>query len=74
MEFVFVNGGVIFVCDEQNHRIQVFDGKREMFVNSFGSKGTSNSQFQYPYGVCYDDEQKLLFVADTYNHRVQIFK
>ena len=37
------------VCDERNHRVQVFElsGK---FVTKFGSKGSESGEFRYP--VC----------------------
>jgi WD40 repeat protein len=43
------------------------------FLNSFGSKGSSNKQFRDPQGLALDYEGNLV-VVDTYNHRLQIFK
>ncbi len=42
------------------------------FVVKFGSKGSANRQFDYPYFVAID-YQGNIYVSDCNNHRIQIF-
>jgi hypothetical protein len=41
------------------------------FNNSFGSKGSSAGQFDYPSGITIEGSQ--MFVVDKQNHRIQVF-
>ena len=61
----------LFVCDRDNHRIQVLDTNLT-FIHSFGQKGTGNGQFDWPQGVIHDKAGNL-YVTDYNNHRVQVF-
>jgi tripartite motif-containing protein 71 len=63
---------LIYVTDYENHRIQIFkiDGE---FIESFGTKGNGESQFENPSGIAFDGEKLLFYVCDTFNHRVQIY-
>ena len=60
------------VCDEDNHRIQVFEltGK---FVGKFGIKGRNLGKFVCPFSVASLSINKIV-VCDKNNHRIQIFE
>ena len=64
-------GKKIYVCDTNNHRIQVLNFDLS-YHSSFGSKGTGPQQFNSPECIAIDSHQNV-FVADFYNHRVQVF-
>ena len=64
-------GKKIYVCDTDNHRIQVLNFDLS-YHSSFGSNGTGPQQFHTPVGIAIDSHQNV-FVADLYNHRVQVF-
>ena len=63
--------GQIFIADTYNHRIQVFD-KDLIYSHSFGKKGSSSEQFEYPWDVTFDNEG-YLYVADHCNHCIKKF-
>ena len=71
-EGVAVDGsGKIYVADQANHRIQVFDSGG-VFQLKFGTTGSGDGQFNSPYGVAVDGSGNI-YVADTHNHRIQVF-
>lgn len=43
-----------------------------VFSLTWGTRGTGNGQFDYPYGVAVDAHENV-YVADTSNHRIQVF-
>jgi hypothetical protein len=59
------------VADTFNHRIQKFnlDGT---WLQSWGTNGSANGQFNYPYGIAVDTSGNV-YVADSYNYRIQKF-
>lgn len=61
--------GEILVSDSTN-RIQVFDAQYN-FLRSFGRPGGREMEFQYPVGLCVNDENGL-FICDLRNHRIQV--
>ena len=61
----------VVVADNQNHRVQVFDGDGT-FLRSFGHKGKNAGEFENPTGIAIDKDRKIL-VSECFNHRVQIF-
>jgi DNA-binding beta-propeller fold protein YncE len=63
--------GDVYVCDSNNHRIQKFTGTGT-YLNQWGSFGTGNGQFRYPYGVAVNAAGEI-FVADFENYRIQKF-
>jgi len=67
----------IFICDKDNHRIQVFsitkDGEKEEFSFLIGKYGEEPGCFKYPTDLTLNKIEDKLFVADTDNHRVQVF-
>ena len=60
----------LFVCDLQNHRIQVFtkEGARH-----FGKRGDGYGEFNEPYFIAINSNEDKLFVSDHNNSRVQVF-
>ena len=67
---VTIVGERVFVCDTENHRIQVFSRELE-FVKVIGSGGTGNGQFQRVRYIS-QDEAGNLYVCDCNNHRIQV--
>ena len=61
----------MYVTDQTNNRIQVFD-KFGAFLSEFGSKGSKQGQLLGPQGITID-QSGMIFVADSDNHRIQIF-
>jgi DNA-binding beta-propeller fold protein YncE len=68
--------GNVYVADggfAEGHisRIEVFDSGGN-FLRTWGSYGTGDGQFQYPFGVSVDSVGNV-YVADTSNNRIQVF-
>ena len=61
----------VYVCDCENHRVQVLNTELE-FINSFGCHGNGDGQFHWPNGIA-QDEAENLYVTDSKNNRVQVF-
>ena len=66
------NKGYLYVADSQLHCIQKFILNGQ-FVSQFGSKGTTEGQYNGPFGLVLS-QAKLLFVCDSYNNRVQVIR
>jgi hypothetical protein len=60
----------LFVCDVNNHRIQVFD-KSGAFLRKWGTGGSDPGQFVRPEGLAVDSLH--VFVSDQGNNRIQVF-
>jgi DNA-binding beta-propeller fold protein YncE len=71
---ITVAGGVVYVVDRGNNRVQVFtEFAGEYFYSSqFGSSGTGNGQFKSPQGIAVNAEGHV-FVSDSGNDRVEEF-
>eukprot|EP00058_Branchiostoma_floridae_P027689 XP_002613180.1 hypothetical protein BRAFLDRAFT_73101 [Branchiostoma floridae] len=69
--FAVNNDGNIYISDDENHSIFVYDGKGK-FLFKFGSYGTGDGQMNQPRGVCTDTSGNVV-VADTGNRRVELF-
>ena len=63
--------GEVVVSENNGHHISVYDRKWQK-IRSFGSKGSSTGQFQYPCGVAITSDYYIL-VADGSNNRIQMF-
>ena len=61
----------VIITEYEPHRVSVFTptGKK---LRSFGSRGSSQGQFESPSGVAVDGDGNI-FVADLDNHRIQKF-
>ena len=62
---------VVLNWSQDSHRVVILNKEGEL-INSFGSKGDEDGQFNEPYGVDVDEEGRII-VADTSNHRIQVF-
>ena len=60
-----------YVCDRDNHRIQVFDQDLK-HVSSFGRRGSKLGELNHPTDVAFADAGHV-YVVDCGNHRVQKF-
>ena len=67
---IAINGDVLYVADEGNHRIQKLTTGGE-FLGTYGEKGTGEGQFTKPSAVGVSPEGKV-YVGDSCN-RVQVF-
>ena len=67
---VTLHNNQVYVCDCNNHRIQVFDLKLN-FIRSIGSIGKGKSKFKEPYDVKLDTAGNI-FVAEYSKSRVQV--
>ena len=63
--------GDILVCDQVNHRIQIFspDGKS---LRRVGTRGNGPLQFNHPVGISVHPHSNKIYITDARNHRVQI--
>jgi len=59
-----------YVVDSNNHRVQAFFYNGD-FAFNFGSYGSGEGQFKYPYDITNDED--FLYVTDTGNNRVEVF-
>ncbi|XP_065883186.1 E3 ubiquitin-protein ligase TRIM71-like [Dysidea avara] len=62
---------MLFVCDNGNHRIQVFENER--FSYRFGQCGLKSGTFNEPKDLTLNNNEDQLFVTDHKNSRVQVF-
>ena len=69
----------LFVVDNNNHRVQVFDLRSLAYIRTIASSSQSSPFFasmgrilNSPVGCCLDREGQL-FVSDTNNHRIAVF-
>ncbi|WP_017317594.1 scytonemin biosynthesis PEP-CTERM protein ScyF [Mastigocladopsis repens] len=65
------NTGNIYVADQYNYRVQVFDPQGNALY-SFGTRGSEAGQFREPIGLEVDEYENI-YVADSQNSRVQVF-
>ncbi|MBF0537021.1 MAG: DUF1566 domain-containing protein, partial [Nitrospirae bacterium] len=63
--------GNLFVLDNFNNRVQIFDGSGN-YQGGWGSQGGSIGQFDTPEGIDMDASNHV-YIADTNNNRIQIF-
>ena len=61
---------MLYVCDSDNHRIQVFDLNLR-YNKTIGSKGNGSLQFEAPFDVKFDFAGNM-YVAEMENERVQV--
>lgn len=61
-----------YVCDNDNHQIQVYDSTTGKFVSAWGGKGKNLGEFRYPATLAMDSGNSV-YVVDVMNARVQTF-
>ena len=66
-----LNNNKLYVCDVDNHRIQVFDTELNYITSIGGGKGSGPGQFNGPCDVSFGDSS-MLHVTDCFNHRIQV--
>lgn len=80
-KIVIDNGGLVWVTDACNHRVQVFDasGSHAKLVKSWGQQGNGPGQLNFPYDILLDDAALagqsggFVYLCEFGNHRVQKF-
>jgi DNA-binding beta-propeller fold protein YncE len=60
-----------YVVDNDNHRILVYDLSELQLLDSYGTPGTGERNFRYPFLIALD-KQKYLYIVDVINTRVQV--
>ncbi len=75
---VSVDGRTIWVADKDNHRISVWTRTTNTSADwshsiNFGSEGSGNTNFNYPYGVAVSADGRTAWVADTFNNRISVW-
>jgi DNA-binding beta-propeller fold protein YncE len=61
-----------YVCDNDNHQVQVYDATSGEFVLAWGGKGKNLGEFRYPATLTLDHRNRV-YVVDVMNARVQTF-
>ena len=67
----FGNDDRLYVTDEYNHRVTVYDAEGE-YVSQWGEAGSAPGQFNGPAGIAADSSGDL-YISDQHNGRVQKF-
>ena len=65
------SSGYIYVADNANSRIQVFDSNGN-FITKFGEEGNGTGQMKFVSGVALDSSGNV-YVTDTDNRRILKF-
>ena len=68
---VLTQSELLFVCDSDNHRIQIF--QNEQFSYCFGQYGTSLGSFNEHVDLTLNNSEDQLFITEYSNDRVQVF-
>jgi len=58
----------LYVCDRNNHRIQVLDKKEGKYLSHKGTYGVDQGEFYYPSGIVYFENH--FYISDSF--RVQV--
>lgn len=69
VSLLFGRNDEIFISDEHNHRITIFD-KEGIYQNHWGEHGEEPGQFNGPAGIALSKDD-ILYVADQKNNRIQ---
>lgn len=73
--FLYMEGlwRYLFIVDQSNHRVQIFDPRSQQVLGAVGSKGLGPTHFDTPSGVVADRENRVV-VSDLLNHRLQVLE
>ena len=66
-----INNNKLYVCDEDNNRILIFDRELNYITHIGGSNGSRPGQFSWPHDIAWDSSS-MLYVADRGNGRIQV--
>ena len=61
----------VYICDYGNHHVRILNADLTL-SSSFGSRGSGDGQFQYPWNVAFDSNDNV-YVGDSGNHCIQVF-
>ena len=67
---VSIYSNQVYVCDEEIHRIQVFDLDLN-YIDSIGSRGRGRGELDHPFDVAFNTAGKM-YVVEYGNNRVQV--
>lgn len=62
------NFSILFIAEFLFHEHELYVGR---FLRAFGSQGTADGKFNYPWGIC-TDSMGFIYVTDKENHRIQV--
>jgi DNA-binding beta-propeller fold protein YncE len=68
------NDGLLYVCDRQNDRVQVFHTDGTFVKEQFFAKSTLGAGSTWEIAFSTDPEQKFIYLADGQNERVRIIQ
>ena len=71
---VLANDGLLYVCDRQNDRVQVFKPDGTFIKEMYYEKDTKGSGSAWDLVLSKDPQQKYMFLADGENDRVHIIE
>ncbi|MCI0663661.1 MAG: hypothetical protein L0220_21575 [Acidobacteria bacterium] len=66
--------GMVFVCDRQNNRLQVFQKNGKFVKEAFVSKTTLGEGAVWDIAFSHDPEQQFLYLADGHDKKVLILR
>ena len=66
--------GMVYVCDRQNNRVQVFDKKGTFLKEAIVSRATRGNGAVWDIALSRDAAQRYLFVADGTDQKVFILR
>ena len=66
--------GLVYVCDRQNNRIQVFQKNGKFVKEAFVSKTTTGEGAVWDIAFSHDPQQRFLYVADGHDKKVLILR
>ena len=61
----------VYICDNSNHQVQILNDDLTFF-RSFGSRGSGEGLFNYPWDVAFDSTGSV-YIVDSSNHCIQVF-
>ena len=61
----------IFIADNNNHHILVYDLDTMKLLDTYGTPGMEKRQFRYPF-LMSSDKDNYLYIVDVINTRVQV--
>ncbi len=64
---------LLYVTDQNNHRVQVFRAYDGSYLRQWGKPGSANGQFLGPAGISLDSKQELVYVTEFSGNRIQVF-